>query len=1582
MLSDAISVLVAAVAPEPRPNGPCTSPPNDSCMDAPLDALKSFFSAVADASAESASASAVEALWAALRAQSPTPAAHLALLLVDRVRLGCIASARAYLRWIAVPGAGAFNVFHPTIFGATLDALSPQHHAALVDASGAALTGAARDAALAGALGDLAHALRSDAAAVHMAEADLAAAAHAVGSNAAVACASSSSADASGAAKAAPKRRRRQRAKAAPSKPRGRPQRKRRAAERVSYAEDGGDEEYDDEYDAEADAEVDAEADAEVATLPLREQIVATAATLLSVDHVNATSTALVFLLRLMPTILMTARIAKRSSGVQTTKKQSHSSTGLSSHAIAKRARESAIAIVAELIESGSASAELHDAALSMLRRVCIQVPNRSEGRNLAMGAVTTLLFKLPTPLVRAFVPFIATLSRSAKTVQRIAAILLIERVVNAALSGVAEDLWVAPTTTDGAATCAPLLLAALWDRVRDKAPNVRCAALRSLGNMLKKMPSPHQAQEVGAGDAAAAASSVGHRVVAAALGIETWTLVDSGASFEGTSIAKPRALGRALVARLADAKSTVRRGALSAFLAALTCIGDDAGSLVRLLRMFAVNAAEPSTTPAAARCLMIVMRKVAQLCSDATLSVRKLAVQALTSTLSVWCGGTDATGVHAALASAVAAQLRALWVKQGLPLLGDGETSVRHTCAISVATLLVAPIANSATNAEVDAANAWELLGTIAMDASTKQSISAAMRLLYSGKITGCDVPDVESLLSVLMATVRRSIDAGAAGDAKLERLERGAWAILLELVGCSATEDLALTPELVKFLLAVWTHIDRSSSEGNQGSSSAPCGWRSISVLRARHVLAMLSDVAPYVPADAAAALTSRLLARLRTFASSSNGMHANAVRPAINALIELTAARSASAVAVAKACEKWMTVLMRGAMEQLKKISLSTARVNEKQALICLYTVGELCMAAMGDPTLDDAPAMLEEEEIGSEGGHAPRRREGAAALPKSVHKALFGRSVVAIVQALTARTCVPDSAVTTPVSVRAHAFLTLGKLCLHDAALAQSCVAVLVRELAPSTEESVEGDIDAVVRSNVLVVLGDLCKQHTGIVERYVPDIARCLQDRSHIVRENALLVISSLLLEGFIRLRGPVFFRMLAAFAIESHPAPNATGSAAAHVRMANNLRHTIFEIFARRDHALLPAHFVETMFVFNDCADHPAYRRWIEEGMSIASVGEDGAAAGVGGKESTDAVGYSSEASRAAAEDAKQMFSLAGFGELAMARRRTVYAAMLASMGAEGKLRVTARIGREVLAAALEGSVHIDSELVGTGSPSSQLLLDAFDVLCCEDIKVKVRTSSAGADYDADAASQLQEDAGSKPMQAAVAAARTRLLSRMNRKAVLEHVVPVLIALKQKLEASHSPLVGSLMRYLKQLFLEKETRAEVLDVLADDRTLANEIMYDLRMFDEQQQVEGGADGAAVPPGSSSSSSSSGSSSAPASAAAAPAAAAPRTARLVLTPRPTPLMGSSSSGATGGATGGAAKRTTTRRGRSRRVDPTAGGSPMVPLSLEKRAPPALPAAAMENARSANVASTAAAAGGKNTRRRSTRSTRAR
>ena len=64
----------------------------------------------------------------------------------------------------------------------------------------------------------------------------------------------------------------------------------------------------------------------------------------------------------------------------------------------------------------------------------------------------------------------------------------------------------------------------------------------------------------------------------------------------------------------------------------------------------------------------------------------------------------------------------------------------------------------------------------------------------------------------------------------------------------------------------------------------------------------------------------------------------------------------------------------------------------------------------------------------------------------------------------------------------LSVRAQAFVAFGKLCLCDQSLARRCITVLIRELDTTKEP--------VLRNNILIILSDLCREHTALVDPYV------------------------------------------------------------------------------------------------------------------------------------------------------------------------------------------------------------------------------------------------------------------------------------------------------------------------------------------------------------------------------------------------------------------------------------------------------------------------------------------------------------
>lgn len=104
------------------------------------------------------------------------------------------------------------------------------------------------------------------------------------------------------------------------------------------------------------------------------------------------------------------------------------------------------------------------------------------------------------------------------------------------------------------------------------------------------------------------------------------------------------------------------------------------------------------------------------------------------------------------------------------------------------------------------------------------------------------------------------------------------------------------------------------------------------------------------------------------------------------------------------------------------------------------------------------------------------------------------------------------------------IRAHAFITLGKLCLQNEDVAKKSVAAMARELAETD--------DTTIRNNIVVILSDLCVRYTILVDPYMPNVTACLKDPSQIVRRQTLILLIKLLQEDYIKWKGIMFYQLL------------------------------------------------------------------------------------------------------------------------------------------------------------------------------------------------------------------------------------------------------------------------------------------------------------------------------------------------------------------------------------------------------------------------------------------------------------------
>merc|ERR1719335_1661818 len=156
-----------------------------------------------------------------------------------------------------------------------------------------------------------------------------------------------------------------------------------------------------------------------------------------------------------------------------------------------------------------------------------------------------------------------------------------------------------------------------------------------------------------------------------------------------------------------------------------------------------------------------------------------------------------------------------------------------------------------------------------------------------------------------------------------------------------------------------------------------------------------------------------------------------------------------------------------------------------------------------------------------------------------------------------------------------TLRGHAFVALGKMCLRREQLAKKSVELLVLHLNDKEP--------FVVRNNILIVLGDLCIHYTSLVDRFVPFISDLLRDRNELLRKQASMMLSALLSEDFIKFRGSIMLRF---FYMLSDP--------------SDRVRYFVECVFVRilhqRNALIFMQNFLDVMCAINGWSELPSYQ--------------------------------------------------------------------------------------------------------------------------------------------------------------------------------------------------------------------------------------------------------------------------------------------------------------------------------------------------------------------------------------------------
>ena len=357
------------------------------------------------------------------------------------------------------------------------------------------------------------------------------------------------------------------------------------------------------------------------------------------------------------------------------------------------------------------------------------------------------------------------------------------------------------------------------------------------------------------------------------------------------------------------------------------------------------------------------------------------------------------------------------------------------------------------------------------------------------------------------------------------------------------------------------------------------------------------------------------------------------------------------------------------------------------------------------------------------------------------------------------------------------IRGHALVVLGKMCLRDETLAQDSIGIFVQAL---------GDMERpIVRSNALLCMGDMIVRYTNLADRFLPEMAACLQagvgtgkDSSHILtRKHAVLVLSDLLLQDYIKWRGLLFHRFLVATRDKDEEV-----ALLAEQMLCGPLKKE----------KLFSSHFVESLFVLNGCTDHDMFRTAERHGDGGSGLSVD-----FNGVDLT--------------------------GQKGRAQRESLYALMLSQMAEEEKIAATAGIVKDIFARCLQQGSELNQACVTADEQDTayNLLQDVFLILSSK----AIRPGRAAAD---DGDSELM------PKKAALhLKVRGALMSKVSRKHLLEHMLPTLIQLKDILRSNRSRLVQSLMDYFVVIY--RLYPDEVKDnLLVKHPTLLQEIQFDAK----------------------------------------------------------------------------------------------------------------------------------------------------
>ncbi|XP_054032142.1 condensin-2 complex subunit D3 [Dryobates pubescens] len=455
-------------------------------------------------------------------------------------------------------------------------------------------------------------------------------------------------------------------------------------------------------------------------------------------------------------------------------------------------------------------------------------------------------------------------------------------------------------------------------------------------------------------------------------------------------------------------------------------------------------------------------------------------------------------------------------WLNGVVPVVMDPETSVQEKALDCLDQLLLQHIKsyNRFRSEDKEQTLAWDLLTLLASEEQELNRFLNKAFLLWSAQ---------KKFTSTFISNVMSHVATEHAAPA---------WMLLAKVAGSSPKLDYSKVIEC-------WDDISRQ-----QSTSTATTG----------HILSVIGHVAKHLPKST----SERLIGSIKWWLKES-GCPLEVISPAVETLQKLCHAYADVPEEAQELLNQVCGDLVATCASYISSIVLKedgAEQLQEDLLVRHLFILGE---AAQLCPAKVEKRIFLLIQSILAAGSEdqASSSADGEE-IPASQPLSQFRGSAM-------------------PPVIRAHAFMTLGKLCLQHEELTKKCIAALARELEVSQEVA--------VRNNVVIVMCDLCVRYTSLGDRYIPSVSLCLKDPQPFIRKQTLILLTNLLQEEFVKWKDSLFFRFVSVL-VDPDP------------EIARFAEFCLVHLLLKRNPVMFSQHFIECIFHFNSYEKHEKYNRF------------------------------------------------------------------------------------------------------------------------------------------------------------------------------------------------------------------------------------------------------------------------------------------------------------------------------------------------------------------------------------------------